>query len=149
MFCENCGARIDVGQKFCASCGTPAKIIDTVDTGESQDYQQSDENRQQNYQQSYNQYSSGRSLSAKTTSIIAYVTFIGFFIAIIAGDREGAKFHINQSLVIGLFSFLSFVPYIGWIWGVFVLICWVLGLMYAINEEEKEVPLLGMIHIIK
>lgn len=150
MFCENCGAQVDVGQKFCAVCGTPVKITDTVEPDGSQGCQQQfGQNQQQNYQQTYQQNVQGASLSARTTSIISYITFIGLLIAIIAGDREGAKFHINQALVIWLFSFLSFIPYIGWIWGIFVLICWILGLIYAVNQEKKEVPLLGMIHILK
>ncbi len=40
------------------------------------------------------------SFDAKTTSWVAYLTWIGFIIAICAGDKEGAKFHLNQALVI-------------------------------------------------
>ncbi len=149
MFCENCGVQMDVGQKFCAACGTPVKILETVEADGSQDHQQQSGQEQQNYQQPNQQYSKGTSLPARTTAILSYFTIIGLLIAVLAGDRDGAKFHINQALVIWLFSFLSFVPYIGWIWGIFVLICWVVGLVYAIDEEEKEVPLLGMIHILK
>jgi len=88
-------------------------------------------------------------MDAKTTSIVAYITWIGFFVALLAGDREGAKFHLNQALVILLFSLLSIVPCIGWIWGIFMFICWILGLIAAINQEEKPVPLIGQIKIIK
>ena len=76
-------------------------------------------------------------MDAKTTSIVAYLTWIGLIIAICAGDKEGAKFHINQALVILLFSLLSMV------------VCWIMGLIAAINQEEKEVPLIGKIRIIK
>ena len=38
-------------------------------------------------------------MDKKTTGIIAYLTWIGFLVAILAGDKEGAKFHINQALV--------------------------------------------------
>ncbi len=38
-------------------------------------------------------------MDAKTTSIVAYITWIGFFVALLAGDKEGAKFHLNQALV--------------------------------------------------
>lgn len=88
-------------------------------------------------------------MDAKTTSIVAYLTWIGLIIAICAGDKEGAKFHINQALVILLFSLLSVIPCLGWIWGVFMLVCWILGLIAAINQEEKEVPLIGKIRLIK
>lgn len=88
-------------------------------------------------------------MNTRATSVVAYMTWIGLIIAICAGDFEGAKFHLNQSLVIHLFGLLSAIVCIGWIWGIFVLVCWVLGLIYAVNQEEKPVPLLGGIKIIK
>ena len=88
-------------------------------------------------------------MDAKTTSIVAYLTWIGLLIAVLAGDKEGAKYHVNQALVILLFSLLSIIPCIGWVWGIFMVVCWVMGLIAAINQEEKEVPLIGKIRIIK
>ena len=41
-------------------------------------------------------------MDAKTTGIVAYITWIGLVIAFVLGDREGAKFHLNQALVIWL-----------------------------------------------
>lgn len=88
-------------------------------------------------------------MDAKTTSIVAYITLIGLIIAFCAGDREGAKFHLNQALVIWLFSLLSVIPCVGWIWGIFMLVCWIMGLIHAINQEETPVPLIGKIQIVK
>ena len=88
-------------------------------------------------------------MDTKTTSIVAYITFIGLIVAFCAGDREGAKFHLNQALVIMLFSLLSIIPLVGWIWSIFMIVCWALGLVAAINQEEKPVPLIGGIKIIK
>lgn len=88
-------------------------------------------------------------MDAKTTSIVAYLTWIGLLIAIFAGDKEGAKFHINQALVILLFTLLSIIPCVGWLWGIFMVVCWIMGLIAAINQEEKEVPLIGKIRLLK
>ena len=88
-------------------------------------------------------------MDKKTTSIVAYLTWIGLLIAILAGDKEGAKFHVNQALVIWLFSLLSIIPCIGWIWAIFMFVCWIIGLIAAINQEEKEVPLIGKIRLLK
>lgn len=96
-------------------------------------------------------------MDTKTTSIVAYLSWIGWLIALLAGDKEGAKFHINQSLVILLFmlagGIVSAIPRIGWIigglWSVFMAVCWIMGLIAAIHQEEKEVPLIGAIHIMK
>ncbi len=88
-------------------------------------------------------------MDKKTTSIVAYITWIGLLIAFLAGDREGAKFYLNQALVIWIFSFLGAIPCIGWIWAVFMLVCWIMGLIAAINQEEKPVPLIGKIQLLK
>lgn len=88
-------------------------------------------------------------MDKKMTSIVAYITWIGLLIALLAGDREGAKFHLNQALVIWIFGLLGIIPCIGWIWSIFVLVCWIMGLIAAINQEEKPVPLLGKIQLLK
>ena len=88
-------------------------------------------------------------MDKKTTSIVAYLTWIGLIIAICAGDKDGAIFHINQALVILLFSLLAIIPWIGWVWAVFMVVCWIMGLIAAINQEEKEVPLIGKIRLLK
>lgn len=88
-------------------------------------------------------------MDTKTTSIVGYLTLIGLIVALCAGDKEGAKFHLNQALVIFLFALLGIIPCIGWIWEVFIFVCWIMGLIAAINQEEKPVPLIGGITLIK
>ena len=88
-------------------------------------------------------------LSARTTGIVAYLTWIGFIIALIIGDRKNAMFHINQALIVNLFALLGAVPFVGWIWSLFMLVCWIMGLVYACREQEKEVPLIGRLHLLK
>lgn len=94
-------------------------------------------------------------MDKKTTDIVAYLTWIGFIIALVAGDKENSKFHLNQALVLNIFALIgsfSWIPIIGiltGIWSLFVFVCWIIGFVAAINGEEKEVPLLGKIKILK
>ena len=110
-------------------------------------------------------------MDRKLTGVVAYLTWVGLLIAYLAGDREGARFHLNQALVIwlagtifgivtGILSVLSGLPFLGWIvaalvglislvGGIFFFVCWLMGLIYAIQEQEKEVPLLGKIGLLK
>lgn len=100
-------------------------------------------------------------MDKKTTSWVAYITFIGWIVAYCAGDKEGAKFHLNQALIIWIgylciipaAIILVFIPIIGWlaIWAaiIFLFVCWIIGLINAINQEEKELPLIGQIKILK
>lgn len=88
-------------------------------------------------------------MDKRTTDIVAYITPIGLILALIFGDRENSKFHVNQALVIWLASILDVIPCIGWLWGIFCFICAVMGVISAINGEENEIPLLGGIKLIK
>lgn len=90
----------------------------------------------------------------KTTAIIAYITIIGLIIAFIMNnDKKNsfAAYHIRQSLGIGLtglaLSVVSVIPFLGWIISIFgtifLLVLWIMGLISALNGQEKPVPLLG------
>ena len=39
-------------------------------------------------------------MNAKVTGIVSYISWIGWIVAFLAGDKEGAKFHLNQSLIL-------------------------------------------------
>lgn len=96
-------------------------------------------------------------MDKKTTSWVSYLTWIGWLIAYLSGDKEGAKFHLNQSLAINIGWILGwvvcFIPFIGFIigglWNIFCLICAILGIVSALNDEDKEVPLFGQIKLLK
>ena len=103
-------------------------------------------------------------MDKKVTGIVGYITWIGLIIALVAGDREGAKFHLNQSLVLWVVELVliiisrvaGFIPVVGVIVSLIVSICmlvlavfWILGLIHAIKEEEKPLPLIGGIQILK
>ena len=96
-------------------------------------------------------------MNKKIASVVAYLTWIGLIIAFVAGDKDGAKFHLNQALVIWLagiiLGIVAVIPILGWIVGlvgsIFLFVCWIMGLVYAIQEQEKEVPILGKFKLLK
>lgn len=95
-------------------------------------------------------------MSKKATGIVAYITWIGWLVAFFAGDREGAKFHLNQALVIalgeivvGILAYIPIIKIVAGILSLFLFVCWIIGLIAACKEEEKEIPLIGGIKILK
>lgn len=93
----------------------------------------------------------GSSTDGYSFSIIAYITWIGLLVAFLAGDKNDPhlRFHLNQSLVIHLFAIPgAIIPFVGWIWSIFLLVCWIMGLVSAIQGQRKEVPLIGVIHLL-
>jgi uncharacterized membrane protein len=88
----------------------------------------------------------GKSNDGRTYAIVAYITFIGWVIALIHNSEkknELTSFHIRQSLLIMLCGFLSAIPLVGILIGIATFVFWVMGLISAINGEKKEVPLIG------
>ena len=95
-------------------------------------------------------------MDKRATAIVSYFSLIGWIIAYCAGDREGAKFHLNQSLVIFLASIISsglrIIPLIGGLLssvsGIIVFILWLMGLIFACENKDNEVPVLGIFKIL-
>ncbi len=99
-------------------------------------------------------------MDKQVTGIIAYITIIGWIIAYCAGDREGAKFHLNQALVVAIGGviisiicrIIGIIPIIGWLisslLGLITLVYVILGIVYAAQGEDKELPIIGSIKIL-
>lgn len=96
-------------------------------------------------------------MDKKVTGILAYITLVGWIIAFCAGDKENAKFHLNQALVLWIanlaLTVVGIIPVVGTIislvGSIFVFVCWIMGLINACKEVEKELPLIGKIQILK
>lgn len=87
-------------------------------------------------------------MDKRTTDIVCYCTWVGLLVAVLAGNRETSRFHLNQSLVLGIFGLLGVIPCVGWVWAVFVAVWWCMGLTGAIRGVERPVPVLGGICIL-
>lgn len=83
----------------------------------------------------------------KNVAIIAHLTIIGWIIALImnsSNKNEFASFYIRQMLGLMLLGLvLSFIPFLGWIASILVLILWVVSLVGAIGGQKKETPVIG------
>jgi uncharacterized membrane protein len=93
----------------------------------------------------------------KTVAIVAYLTLIGFLVAIIIHSNKKTKlgaFHLRQMLGF-ILSWLAviiliFIPIIGWIllpvFYIFMIVCWIMGLIAAINGQMKPMPVVGPLY---
>ena len=89
-----------------------------------------------------------------TVAVIAYITLIGFIIALIMHSNNKTKlgaFHLREMLGLIIFGvglwIVDIIPYIGTvlyiIGGIGLFVLWLLGLINAINKEMKPLPLIG------
>jgi uncharacterized membrane protein len=83
----------------------------------------------------------------KNIAIIAHITIIVWIIALIMNNSDKTElgsFYIRQMLGLLIFSFvLWFVPVVGWILNLVMLILWILSLIGALGGEKKTIPILG------
>jgi uncharacterized membrane protein len=81
-----------------------------------------------------------------TVAILAYVTLIGFIVAVVLHQRkktELGSFHLRQSLGLLLVLLAALIPILGPLILVGLLVLWVFGVTAAANGQMKPVPVLG------
>jgi uncharacterized membrane protein len=83
----------------------------------------------------------------KNVAIIAHITLIGWIIALVMNNNnknELASFYIRQMLGLMIFAFvLSFIPMVGWMLNLGLIVLWVISLIGALEGQKKLVPILG------
>ena len=99
-------------------------------------------------------------MDQKTIAWVSYITLIGWIIALVSyngsPDKSSlARFHLRQvfgifvtafALYISIFILIWMVPFIFFLYpfiGIAIFILWIIGLIAAVNGEEKPVPLVG------
>lgn len=100
-------------------------------------------------------------MDGKTIAIISYLTLIGWIIAFVMYGNNKSKlviYHLRQTLLLMLVAvavyiaqtILLFILHIGWFLSVAfmainigLLVLWVIGLIGAVNGEEKPMPVIG------
>lgn len=146
MKCYNCGNEVTTEGTNCPFCGSPLSPA----AGNQQGYNQQTSNV-------YN--SSNASIDPKTASIICYITWIGFLVALLASDKNHPflKHHLNNALIILIggvaLGLVCVIPILGWLAAavgeVFLFVCAIMGIVGAINEQQTELPLIGQIKLIQ
>jgi len=102
-------------------------------------------------------------MTRKTISIISYLTLIGWVISFIVYHNGGrssfAQYHLKQSFGLGVFgAVLSvvFIPIITidplistlfTVLGFAMLIVLIFGIMNAVNQKRKPIPLIGLMFV--
>ena len=96
-------------------------------------------------------------MDSKTIAWVSYLTLIGWIIALVSHSNSIIKsslavFHLRQSFGLLVFSFaitiirtmlLFTFPLLATVLFVALVVLWVLGLISAVNGEEKPLPVVG------
>lgn len=96
----------------------------------------------------------------ETNKWLCALAYIIFFVPILVDSKnETYNFHTNQGLNLFLLFLVvnivgGIIPVLGWFiilpfGGIFALVLCIMGIINAINENQKELPLIGKIRLIK
>ena len=133
------------GSAFCPSCGAR-------DAGNQENYGQYQQNQQ--YQQPRQPDDVEDN---KLISVLCYFGILFLIPYLVKQDSPFVKFHSNQGLVLFILGLIvgvvSKIPFIGWVigavCGVFIFVCFILGIVNVLSGNMKQLPLIGSIEILK
>ncbi len=168
MFCANCGKEVAENMSFCPECG--AKLVrpgENVDP-EPEVLHESEYDEippRQDYQQGYQNDGptafferSGDPQTNRVVGIVCYLTWIGWIIAAILGDKNDTfvKFHLNQSLCLNVAGIilvvLTVIPIVNIICIILLIILfifWLIAFVNACAGNMREVFFGRFIHAFK
>ena len=96
---------------------------------------------------------------SKLYAVISYITWIGFIVAFIGRDPDDplVRRHLNQALIINLVGTVSrlfgriggLLGSIGSLLDIACLILFLMGIFRAFNMDERPLPLIGEIELIR
>jgi len=85
-----------------------------------------------------------------------FLTIVGFLIVLLTKkDNKYAMYYAKQGLVLFIayiavgivIMVIGWIPIIGWLitaalW-IFMLVLWIMGIIYSLSGEEKDIPIIG------
>jgi uncharacterized membrane protein len=93
--------------------------------------------------------------NGKAIAVLSYILvgIIWYFVDEKAKNNSLAKFHVKQALVLFILSIAinivgGIIPLLGWfiilpLGNLLVFVLWIFGIVYSLNGQEKELPVVG------
>lgn len=152
MNCTNCGRALVGDAGFCAGCGTPAASQQTNPPAAEQQ-----------------PFTANAEQENKAVFLLAYLGILFFLPLVVCPHSKTGRFHANQGLLLLIasvagqivISILSTVilalswrlwmvtSLLSWGWAIAMLALVVIGMVNANKGEQKPLPVIGTIRIIK
>lgn len=152
MNCTNCGKEIMNNAKFCDGCGSP--IVSEQASAQASAVQ------------------SPAPMEAKENKVVFILAYFGilFFLPLVScPNSKAGRFHANQGLLLLITSvagqiaitilstiilaislrFWALTSLLSWVWAIAILVLIIIGMMNANKGEQKPLPIIGKMTIIK
>ena len=82
-------------------------------------------------------------VAAGLAVLLGWIGGLVFFL--IEKESKYVKFYGFQNLILCLCFILAPIPFIGWLWGLFLFVMWVMTLINAFSGKIFKVPVIGNI----
>lgn len=80
----------------------------------------------------------------RVLAAVSYLWIVSIIALIIKKDSKFVQWHAKQGLILFVASIIfSFIPWIGWILNLLVLVAVIIGLVKALDKQWYKVPLVG------
>ena len=76
----------------------------------------------------------------RITAAISYLWIACLIPLLVSKGSPFAQHHAKQGLILFILSFLTWVPFLGWILALALIIVSVLGIVKSLNGESWEIP---------
>lgn len=161
MFCRNCGAQLSSDSQFCPKCG--AKV---ENTNSSNNTEIKNDNNFNNNNQNQPPVSNQTNTTTDNTKVIRVVSYLGilFLVGLFCNQKNdpNVRFHTGQGMIlfitdIVIYFAISILSSIFWQIGallspllaIFILVLEVIGIINAVKNENKPLPLIGTLAFYK
>lgn len=80
----------------------------------------------------------------RVLAAVSYLWIVSVIVLIVKKDSKFAVWHAKQGLIMFIASIiLSFIPFVGWILNLVILVFVIVGLVKALDRQWYKVPLIG------
>lgn len=166
--CDKCGAELEEGKKFCASCGTGAGAPSASERGQA--FQQGAERLAAMARGASDETGGMDPADIQKNKAMGGLAYFLFFLPlVVCPESKYGRFHANQGLVYLLLCvagsvvnrILAMVLFsvtwrLYWLWSIVSLIVWlpilgigIIGLVNGFSGKAKELPFIGKFRLIK
>jgi uncharacterized membrane protein len=170
MNCTNCGKDLVTDAKFCDECGSP--VVTAKETAEATAQANTTQTATQTATQTYTTANASVNNEAQDNKVIFILAYLGilFFLPLVScPNSKVGRFHANQGLVLLLAGIAGQIA-VGILSGIILAISWrlwaitsllsfalgiallalmIMGMVNANKGEQKPLPVIGKITIIK
>lgn len=162
-FCSKCGAQLEDGAKFCASCGAASGASEQKNQSGNTDFSETIASINKTADTT-SEFDKADIDGNKLMGVLAYLGILVLIPLFAAKNSKFARFHVNQGLVLIIFDIivgfacgiLKSIPFIWWIGAIITPICSlailaliIIGIVNVVNGKAKELPIIGKYVLIK